>query len=150
MKVCAQHVPVILQGVAVRKFAEMLVAAVTGRVANATAPEPERTKKVRQAGAKSYPVGLVGESRYQKNIRGLRAGDFAELVHEPDNPHDARAISARDCDGATLGYLPRGHWLARVIIDEAKQTRVRIKDVTGGGRGESLGVVLTVSLPAAE
>jgi hypothetical protein len=36
----------------------------------------------------------------------LRVGDRLELVAEPDNPHDARAIAVL-WRGRKLGYLPR-------------------------------------------
>ena len=36
----------------------------------------------------------------------LRVGDNLELVREPDNPHDARAIRV-DWQGRKLGYVPR-------------------------------------------
>ena len=36
----------------------------------------------------------------------LQVGDSLELVREPDNPHDARAIRV-DWRGSKLGYVPR-------------------------------------------
>jgi hypothetical protein len=36
----------------------------------------------------------------------LRVGDALELAHEPDNPHDANAVSVA-WHGRKLGYLPR-------------------------------------------
>ena len=80
-------------------------------------------------------VSVVGESHYKENIAGLGVasrtyfvpverlygsyteGDVlykynfdpmpAELVAEPDNPHDANAIRV-DIFGETVGYIPRG------------------------------------------
>jgi hypothetical protein len=37
---------------------------------------------------------------------GIRTGDRVDLVREPANPHDARAVRV-DWQGVTLGYLPR-------------------------------------------
>lgn len=94
--------------------------------------------------AKAYSVGLVGESNYQAAVRALRPGEHVELVAEPDNPHDLRAIAVRDGDGATVGYLPRDHWLADAMLDEGKGFSAEVKELTGGGTGEMTGVVLTV------
>jgi hypothetical protein len=62
-------------------------------------------------------VKVVGESNYQTALwaatgvenRGQRVGVecIAELVPEPDNPHDPRAIMVR-VDGQCVGYLSRG------------------------------------------
>ena len=38
--------------------------------------------------------------------QGLRVGDALELRREPDNPHDANAVSV-SWRGRKLGYLPR-------------------------------------------
>ena len=96
---------------------------------------------------KSYSVGLVGESNYQQAIKGLREGERVLLVPEPDNPHDPRAIACRDGNGATIGYIPRDHWLTAAILDEGKGARAVVKTIHGGDGGRpSLGVVLTVEL----
>lgn len=61
-------------------------------------------------------VPIVGESHYQPAIRlacGWKESEdvmfecFAELVPEPDNPHDSNAVRV-DIDGQCVGYLPRG------------------------------------------
>ena len=39
-------------------------------------------------------------------LRAMRAGDRLELVREPDNPYDARAIRV-EWRGVKLGYVPR-------------------------------------------
>jgi hypothetical protein len=65
---------------------------------------------------------VVGEKSYGANIYQLLPSDWLrtgtevqrtfELIPEPDNPHDAWAISVR-AEGRTVGYLPRevcGAW----------------------------------------
>jgi len=39
-------------------------------------------------------------------LRDMRAGDRLELVREPDNPYDSRAIRV-EWRGVKLGYVPR-------------------------------------------
>lgn len=100
--------------------------------------------------AKSYSVEVVGESNYQGVIEGLREGEHVSLVPEPDNPHDPRAISVRDGDGAVFGYIARDHWLTRAIHDEGKVADATVKSINGGTPdAPSLGVVLTVTLGSA-
>jgi hypothetical protein len=63
----------------------------------------------------SHDLEVVGESHYQDTLWRVAGGRTSErvrvetqamLVREPDNPHDANAISVR-IDGATVGYLCR-------------------------------------------
>lgn len=51
---------------------------------------------------------LAGFSHYQASTRWseLALGDRLDLVREPDNPHDTRAVRV-DWRGTQLGYLPR-------------------------------------------
>ncbi len=96
---------------------------------------------------KRYSVGIVGEANYQEAIAALREGEHVELVPEPDNVHDKRAVAVREGEGATIGYLPRDHWLAGVLIDEGKTCAARIERIEGGDEGRpSLGVVLEVDV----
>lgn len=92
-----------------------------------------------------YMVGLVGEASYQPAIRRIGAGAVVRLVHEPSNRFDNRAVQALVSNGQTIGYLPRDHWLARVIIDEDADVMAIVEEVTGGkGAKASRGVVLKV------
>ena len=91
-----------------------------------------------------YPVGLVGERNYQSAIRSSAVGERVQFRHEPENPHDPRAVVALNRSGAVLGYLPRGGWLTSLIIDQGKAPTACIKAINGGGRGDMLGVVLAV------
>lgn len=91
-----------------------------------------------------YSAHLVGESNYQGAVKRLRDGDPIELVHEPDNAYDDRAIMAATSDGATVGYLQRGSWIGRVLIDEQKPVAARVHEIIGGGRGQMLGIILEI------
>ena len=93
-----------------------------------------------------YSVGLVGESNYQAAIGQLSPGDPVTIQHEPDNPHDPRAIRVADVTGSTIGYIPRGSWVGRALIDDGLAMSATVERVTGGTPGQrSRGVVLAVS-----
>ena len=51
-------------------------------------------------------AGVTHDGR-QERVRRLRPGDAVQLVREPHNPHDARAVAVHDEDGNSLGYVPR-------------------------------------------
>jgi HIRAN domain len=91
-----------------------------------------------------YTAHLVGESNYQDAIELLSEGDSIELLHEPENQYDDRAIKAVDEDGSTVGYLERDSWVGRVLIDEGKDVVARVHEIIGGGPGRMLGVVLEI------
>lgn len=97
---------------------------------------------------KTYPVGLAGETNYQRAIRASRVGEIVELLPEPHNPFDNRAVAAICPRGKTLGYLPRGSWLTGVVIDEDAETFAMIKSIDRGS-GQALGVVLDVAIKGA-
>lgn len=97
-----------------------------------------------------YRIGLVGESHYQAAIGKIGKGDAVQFVAEPSNPHDPRALRAT-CAGATIGYVPRGSWLTRAVLDEGKIAVASVAEVLGGrGDAPSLGVVLDVVLVTAD
>jgi hypothetical protein len=92
-----------------------------------------------------YTVHLVGEANYQAAIANLSAGDPVTIEHEPDNPHDPRALRCADVTGATIGYIERDSWLARAMIDQKTAIRAGVKAIIGGEKGKpTRGVVLTV------
>lgn len=97
--------------------------------------------------AKSYSVGIVGESNYQKAITEKLEGTRASLVHEPDNPYDDRAIRVDNHRGQTIGYLPRGSWLTSALIDQGKAVTAVVgfvgREETTGNFGVSLDVTLS-------
>ena len=56
----------------------------------------------------------------------LRIGDLLELQREPDNPHDANAVSV-SWRGRKLGYLPRReNAAASWSLDRGQRLRARI------------------------
>lgn len=92
-----------------------------------------------------YTIHLVGESNYQQAVGRLSIGEAVQLLPEPDNPHDPRAIRAVDVTGATLGYVERGSWIARAMLDEKTSVRARVLEIIGGGAEQTMqGVVLEV------
>lgn len=93
---------------------------------------------------KTYSVGLVGESNYLSEIRLSSVRERVSLEPEPDNPHDPRAIVARNAHGEVIGYLPRDGWLTGVILDEDKSVTAQIASIEG--TGNKLGVVLLVAI----
>jgi hypothetical protein len=52
------------------------------------------------------PLAGIGHHEAAQVWQLLRIGDSLELVREPDNPHDPRAIRV-DWRGHKLGYVPR-------------------------------------------
>lgn len=79
------------------------------------AAEPVAGTRPWIAGDGKYRLEVVGESNYQKALAKICGGQsedganlfvLAELVPEPDNPHDPRAVRV-DIRGLTVGYLPR-------------------------------------------
>lgn len=84
--------------------------------------------------SKSYPARLAGVRSYQAAIGEAAVGDAVELLAEPDNPHDDRALAVVDRAGRTLGYLHRDSWLRGALIDEGRGARAAIGAL---GRGEA-------------
>jgi len=97
--------------------------------------------------SRAYTVGLVGERNYQAAIAAVGEGEAVVLLHEPDNPYDARAIAAV-CHGDTIGYLPREGWLTDALLEEEKGAKATIRRLTRGAKGLT-GVTLEVTLGGA-
>lgn len=96
---------------------------------------------------KTYELGLVGESNYQRAVREMSFGDRVTLEHEPDNRYDPHAVVARSADGNVIGYVERGSWAQRAIAVEGKDAEAYVLDVTGGSAGKrSRGIVLRVAI----
>lgn len=87
--------------------------------------------------AKTYPLSLVGEQHYQAAIAGCREGDPAQVWHEPDNPHDERALAVSDAGGRTLGYLPRDSFAHTALLDEGRGCRAKILRLFTAERGHT-------------
>jgi HIRAN domain len=103
-----------------------------------------------------------GESHYQPalnvaartcrlNAEGERTF-LAELVDEPENPHDANAIAVH-AEGQVVGYLPRGQAAGyRPVFDELRRrgyaaASCQAKLVGGTDDKPSFGVTLRLSDP---
>ena len=94
-----------------------------------------------------YPVGLVGESHYQKAIRRCSVGDCVHLFLEPTNPYDPLAIAVETEAGATIGYIPRNSFLQRVIHEEENGCSARILNLVRDDAGLShVGVVIDIEI----
>lgn len=108
-------------------------------------------------GSGDFDQEVVGESHYQKALvriagRHTRDGRRVEcpgvLYLEPDNPHDANAISV-EIRGERVGYIPRGDApdlrseLARLGIRNGERVGVDAV-IIGGGTGQSYGVWLDI------
>lgn len=92
-----------------------------------------------------YSIELVGESNYQSGVARLRAGDPVELEHEATNTFDPLAVVAKDVAGRTIGYVPRGSWLQRLIAEEGEDVLARVRAIVGGEAGKpQRGVVLDI------
>ena len=101
-------------------------------------PEPKR----------SYPAEVVGESFYQQDLIDCQVGEPVHLFHEPDNPHDAKAIAIVSIRDKTIGYLPRDSWLRRPLLTERKDYSAAIESI--GRKDKFVGVVITVRLEGEE
>jgi hypothetical protein len=98
---------------------------------------------------KLYPVGIVGESKYQPAIRRCFEGDPVNLVIEAGNPHDPKAVAVVSHRGETIGYIGRDSFVRSAIHTQGKWPTARIKSISSGGKGQ-LGVVLNVDLNGDE
>jgi hypothetical protein len=81
----------------------------------------------------------------QELIRDCRVFETLELHHEEDNPHDPNAVRVCRANGTQLGYLNAE--LASEVVTKSKQGYrfvAFVKDITGGGEGQSLGVNLLI------
>lgn len=97
--------------------------------------------------SRTYSVKVAGTSKYQKAVYQCSIGQAVSFVPEPTNQHDSRAIAVITEYGEFIGYLPKGGWLTRVLLDEARGAAAIISDLTGGiGDRRTVGVNLNVKL----
>lgn len=54
-----------------------------------------------------YVAGTTHISDISERISSIRLGDLIQVVTEPLNPHDEKAIKILTSDGHKLGYLPK-------------------------------------------
>lgn len=126
------------------------------------AEEPQ-TMTVLDFGCGDFSVDVVGESRYQDDLRTIlrqRPGrEVAVLVlPELDNPYDKHAVRIVDAEivGTTVGYLPRDNAevlqpLIRAVM-EKNNLAVACKARLFGGEPEkpSIGIWLDLDIDELE
>lgn len=92
-----------------------------------------------------------GTSR-QAELAECRPGEQVELVREPDNPHDPRAVAIFSRRGVRVGYLRRDRavWIGSKI-DRSYDVRAIVERVKGSHLpGATLGLVLRVNMEGDE
>ena len=98
------------------------------------------------------PQGHDCQSIIAKHVK---EGMSVLLVPEPDNEHDLEAVAVWiETKGFFrtkryhIGFLPRGTGLSSISdqLQRGKSYSATVKNVTGGGRGKSYGVNLTIEL----
>ncbi|WP_373084911.1 HIRAN domain-containing protein [Sneathiella sp.] len=95
-----------------------------------------------------YPVGIVGESNYQRAIGRAREGDSVGIFRELNNPYSNSGLAVRvdNSHGETIGYIANDHWLKDAINNQKKGCDARILGI----EGSPMGVVLEVQLTDEE
>ena len=128
-----------------RGFLEQLIKAFVGGLQGAeTAKRPIARRNDQEP--TGFPVGIVGESNYQKAIRQCHAGEVVSLFREPANLHDPNAIAVVCARGNTIGYIGRDSFVHRAVHKEGRGIEARILSLKGGKNG--IGVVLDVEILA--
>jgi hypothetical protein len=116
---------------------------------------PPLTGKI--TGGHACAFDVVGESYYQPALRKLRNGrhmatdnDFvADIVAEPDNPHDANACAVY-IEGFKVGYLPRDaasdfqQQVADMGVTDTWRLQTKAKLSGGWGDRPMIGVLLSL------
>jgi hypothetical protein len=98
-----------------------------------------------RAPKKAFPIGIVGESKYQRSIAACHEEDEVLIWHEADNPYDERALAVT-ARGETIGYIPRDSFLHRGLLDEKQACSARIMKLQRGHERGNTGVVIEVEL----
>jgi len=135
----------------VRGKAEELRITYEADAASAVRSAPKERRKLSPKCIKTKVVGVTfrnddGSDRQRLIARYCRAGKSLAIRRDLDNRHDEYAVAVF-ADRHQIGHLRSG--LAEEVVDwlEAGMTaRVTILQVTGGGRGESLGVNIQIDM----
>lgn len=96
---------------------------------------------------KAYPIRLAGTRSYALAVNEAVVGDRASILRETGNPFDTEALVVVDGNARTLGYIPRGSWLRRALIEEEKGAIAIVEAAEDGG--VTLSVTLTDDGPIA-
>jgi hypothetical protein len=67
------------------------------------------------AGGRTIRLGVAGAR--QRMIRKCSIGERLQLVPEPGNPSNKRAVGVFRQSGEQVGYLPRSHGLLKETMD---------------------------------
>lgn len=97
----------------------------------------------------SYPVGLVGESHYQRAIAKLSVGDPVYLYRQPSNPYDSYAIVATNSSGQVIGYIPKQNFVQGVVWNEGRGITARVFKINKNGMFGKKGIVITAEIREA-
>lgn len=92
-----------------------------------------------------------GTSR-QEELARCAPGDWVDLVREPDNPHDPRAVAIFTRRGIRVGYLRRDRaaWFCGKL-DRGYDVRVIIERIRGADLpGSTLGILLRINMDGEE
>ena len=95
---------------------------------------------------KTYPVGLVGESNYQRAISRCSVGQEVFLVREPDNEFDPKAIVCLNHRRETIGYISRDSFVQGVVHDQGLGCSAKIKGLRKSGDKGFVGVVIDLEI----
>lgn len=79
--------------------------------------------------SKAYRQNIVGESYRQPAISRSRVGETVSLVHDSGNQYDPNAIAVINTHGEQIGFLPRGGWLTRALLDEGQTCTATIAEL---------------------
>jgi hypothetical protein len=125
-------------------------------------PPQKGEQNVPLDGPGTFPVRIVGESYYQKNLSKICGGftkegteyvTTAKLAYHDDNPHDNKAIRV-EISGMTVGHLDKSkarHYRDRMLASgHAGETATCKAKIIGGwdrGRGDIGYFGVTLDLP---
>lgn len=100
-------------------------------------------RNARFADAKYFPVAIVGESNFQRDIADCTEGGLVRIFHESDNPYDDRALVVKNHKGRPIGYLPRDSFVHRALLDEGQDFEAGIRAIVS--KKGSSGVVIEIA-----
>lgn len=95
-------------------------------------------------------AGVTFEGR-QRIVARCSEGERLILVRDPNNRHDNGAIKVMRTNGEQVGFVPahvsRGGDSSGLAsrMDRGSEYQCRIKDITGGGPGKSIGVNIEIT-----
>lgn len=92
-----------------------------------------------------------GTSR-QLELAECRVGEKLELIREPDNPHDPRAVAIFTQRGIRVGYIrsTRAGWIGSKI-DRGYDVRAIIERIRGRDiEGSTLGLLMRINMDGEE